>query len=117
MYVHFRFFHSPDELEKLVIQYFEDFPQYHIELLHCNPCGDWNIGGFTADFGLTGRKIQLIIMPQEFHLVVHLVVKIVLKLIEVSYITRRIAVDILEERPEVNEVMVQLQQLLSYNWL
>ena len=21
--------------------------------LHCNPAGDWNIGGFTADTGLT----------------------------------------------------------------
>ena len=47
------------ELEKLVMQYFEDFPQYHIEDLHCNPAGDWNIGGFTADAGLTGRKLAV----------------------------------------------------------
>ena len=47
----------------------------------------------------------------------HLVVKIVLKLIEVPLHARRIAVDILEERPEVNEVMVQLlhMQLVMTN--
>jgi S-adenosylmethionine synthetase len=25
--------------------------------LHCNPAGDWNVGGFDADTGLTGRKL------------------------------------------------------------
>src|SRR5690606_35892652 len=24
--------------------------------LHINPAGDWNVGGFDADAGLTGRK-------------------------------------------------------------
>ena len=27
--------------------------------LHLNPAGDWNIGGFTADTGLTGRKLAV----------------------------------------------------------
>jgi S-adenosylmethionine synthetase len=27
--------------------------------LHINPAGDWNIGGFTADTGLTGRKLAV----------------------------------------------------------
>ncbi len=26
---------------------------------HINPAGDWNIGGFTADTGLTGRKLAV----------------------------------------------------------
>jgi len=25
--------------------------------LHCNPAGDWNVGGFDADAGVTGRKL------------------------------------------------------------
>ena len=25
--------------------------------LHCNPAGDWEVGGFDADAGLTGRKL------------------------------------------------------------
>ena len=48
-----------EELRSLVLQYFEDYPQYHIEALHCNPAGDWSIGGFVADTGLTGRKLAV----------------------------------------------------------
>jgi S-adenosylmethionine synthetase len=25
--------------------------------IHCNPAGDWEVGGFDADTGLTGRKL------------------------------------------------------------
>jgi len=27
--------------------------------IYCNPAGDWNIGGFEADTGLTGRKLMV----------------------------------------------------------
>ena len=27
--------------------------------LYCNPAGDWNLGGFSADTGLTGRKLAV----------------------------------------------------------
>lgn len=27
--------------------------------IHCNPSGDWSIGGFDADAGLTGRKLAV----------------------------------------------------------
>lgn len=27
--------------------------------IYCNPAGDWNIGGFAADTGLTGRKLAV----------------------------------------------------------
>lgn len=27
--------------------------------IHVNPCGDWQIGGFDADAGLTGRKLAI----------------------------------------------------------
>jgi len=31
---------------------------YSTELeIHCNPAGDWSLGGFDADTGLTGRKL------------------------------------------------------------
>ena len=30
-----------------------------IESLHCNPAGDWAIGGFDADAGVTGRKLAV----------------------------------------------------------
>lgn len=48
---------SQDELEKMVLKFFEDYPDYKVMSLHCNPAGDWSIGGLQADAGLTGRKI------------------------------------------------------------
>jgi S-adenosylmethionine synthetase len=27
--------------------------------IHVNPCGDWEVGGFDADAGLTGRKLAV----------------------------------------------------------
>lgn len=34
------------------------FDENHLEL-HINPAGDWNVGGFDADAGLTGRKLAV----------------------------------------------------------
>jgi len=49
-----------DKLEELVVLFFEErHPKYTIQSLHCNPAGDWNIGGFTADAGVTGRKLAV----------------------------------------------------------
>tara|TARA_R110002060_G_scaffold19422_1_gene26460 strand:+ start:4392 stop:5363 length:972 start_codon:yes stop_codon:yes gene_type:complete len=47
------------ELEKMVKTFFIDYPQYTIEEIHCNPAGDWNIGSFEADAGVTGRKLAV----------------------------------------------------------
>ncbi len=33
-----------------------DDPAGTVEI-HCNPAGDWEVGGFDADTGLTGRKL------------------------------------------------------------
>lgn len=46
------------ELEKLCLEFFGEH-NYDIKSLHCNPAGDWNIGGFTADAGVTGRKLAV----------------------------------------------------------
>ena len=106
-----------DELEKLVIQYFEDFPQYHIEALHCNPAGDWNIGGFTADAGLTGRKLAVDNYGPRVPLGGGAFSGKDCTKVDRSaaYMARRIAVDILEQRPEVQEVTVQLAYAIGYN--
>ena len=106
-----------DELEKLVMEYFEDFPQYHIEALHCNPAGDWNIGGFTADAGLTGRKLAVDNYGPRVPLGGGAFSGKDCTKVDRSaaYMGRRIAVDILEQRPEVNEVMVQLAYAIGYD--
>ena len=112
------FQNAPTEmLEGLVGGFFSRYPQYHIESLHCNPAGDWNIGGFTADAGLTGRKLAVdnygprvpigggAFSGKDSTKVDR----------SAAYMGRRIAVDILEQRPEVSEVMVQLAYAIGYD--
>lgn len=51
------FQHAPqDELRGAVSEWLEshDSPQ---AIMHINPAGDWEVGGFDADTGLTGRKL------------------------------------------------------------
>ena len=106
-----------EELEKLVSTFFSNYPQYAIEALHCNPAGDWNIGGFTADAGLTGRKLavdnygpRVPIGGGAFS------GKDATKVDRsAAYMARRIAVDILEQRPDVQEVFVQLAYAIGYD--
>ena len=104
-------------LKKLVLEYFEDYPQYHIEDLHCNPAGDWNIGGFTADAGLTGRKLAVDNYGPRVPLGGGAFSGKDCTKVDRSaaYMARRVAVDILEQRPEVQEVMVQLAYAIGYD--
>ena len=105
------------QLEKLVMEYFEDYPDYFIEALHCNPAGDWNIGGFTADAGLTGRKLAVDNYGPRVPLGGGAFSGKDSTKVDRSaaYMGRRVAVDILEKRPEVQEVMVQLAYAIGYD--
>jgi len=105
------------ELQQLVMEYFEDYPEYFIEALHCNPAGDWNIGGFTADAGVTGRKLAVDNYGPRVPLGGGAFSGKDSTKVDRSaaYMGRRIAVDILEERPEVQEVMVQLAYAIGYD--
>ena len=106
-----------DKLRQLVMEYFEDYPEYFIEALHCNPAGDWNIGGFTADAGLTGRKLAVDNYGPRVPLGGGAFSGKDSTKVDRSaaYMGRRIAVDILEQRPEVQEVMVQLAYAIGYD--
>lgn len=50
-----------DELLASVKEWLESEPLAKFEKIdfHINPAGDWNIGGFDADAGLTGRKLVI----------------------------------------------------------
>jgi S-adenosylmethionine synthetase len=112
------FQNAPTEmLEGLVGGFFSRYPQYHIEALHCNPAGDWNIGGFTADAGLTGRKLAVDNYGPRVPLGGGAFSGKDSTKVDRSaaYMGRRIAVDILEQRPEVQEVMVQLAYAIGYD--
>jgi S-adenosylmethionine synthetase len=112
------FQNAPKEmLEGLVGGFFSRYPQYHIESLHCNPAGDWNIGGFTADAGLTGRKLAVDNYGPRVPLGGGAFSGKDCTKVDRSaaYMARRIAVDILEERPEAQEVIVQLAYAIGYD--
>ena len=112
------FQNAPKEmLEGLVGGFFSRYPQYHIESLHCNPAGDWNIGGFTADAGLTGRKLAVDNYGPRVPLGGGAFSGKDATKVDRSaaYMGRRIAVDILEQRPQVQEVMVQLAYAIGYD--
>ena len=105
------------ELYGLVNEFFKNYPQYTLEEIHCNPAGDWNSGGFTADAGLTGRKLAVdnygprvpigggAFSGKDSTKVDR----------SAAYMARRVAVDILEQRPDVQEVYVQLAYAIGYD--
>jgi len=98
------------DLERLVKAWASLF-NHNIEnsALHLNPAGDWNIGGFDADTGLTGRKLavdnygpRIPIGGGAFS------GKDATKVDRsAAYMARRIAVDLLRKN-EANEVYVYL---------
>ena len=112
------FQNAPKEmLEGLVGGFFSRYPQYHIESLHCNPAGDWNIGGFAADAGLTGRKLAVdnygprvpigggAFSGKDSTKVDR----------SAAYMARRIAVDLLLSHYTHKEVFVQLAYAIGYD--
>ena len=48
-----------DELKALVKDWAVDKRQIEDVNYHINPAGDWSVGGFDADTGLTGRKLAV----------------------------------------------------------
>jgi len=101
----------------LVTEFFKLYPQYTLQEIHCNPAGDWSIGGFTADAGLTGRKLavdnygpRIPIGGGAFS------GKDSTKVDRsAAYMARRVAVDILEQNQEAQEVFVQLAYAIGYD--
>ena len=99
-----------EELEGMTRAFFSLFPQYRIETLHCNPAGDWNIGGFTADSGLTGRKLAVDNYGPRVPLGGGAFSGKDGTKVDRSgaYMARKIAVDLLEQDENRYEVFVQL---------
>jgi len=105
------------ELYTLVTEFFKLYPQYTLQEIHCNPAGDWSIGGFTADAGLTGRKLavdnygpRIPIGGGAFS------GKDSTKVDRsAAYMARRVAADILEQNQEAQEVFVQLAYAIGYD--
>ena len=110
------FVFSKEQLEKKCEKFFSQFPQYRIDALHCNPAGDWDIGGFSADAGLTGRKLAVDDYGPRVPLGGGAFSGKDASKVDRSaaYMARKIAVDILKEK-EAKEVIVQLAYAIGYN--
>jgi S-adenosylmethionine synthetase len=84
--------------------------QFNEFIIHTNPAGDWTIGGFDADSGLTGRKIivdnygpRVPVGGGAFS------GKDPSKVDRsAAYMARRVAVDYLKNNPKVEEALVYL---------
>tara|TARA_R100000963_G_C4642553_1_gene106221 strand:- start:675 stop:1646 length:972 start_codon:yes stop_codon:yes gene_type:complete len=104
------------ELKKMVKTFFTDYPQYIIEELHCNPAGDWDIGSFEADAGVTGRKLAVDNYGPRVPLGGGAFSgKDVTKVDRsAAYMARRIAVDYLQKY-DAKEVKVELSYAIGYD--
>ena len=104
-----------EQLEKMVETFFK-YTDYEIESIHCNPAGDWTVGGFAADAGLTGRKLAVDNYGPRVPLGGGAFSGKDATKVDRSaaYMARYIAVKLLEER-EADEVLVRLAYAIGYD--
>lgn len=100
-----------DSLRQLVSKVIPNAKEYHI-----NPAGDWSQGGFDADAGLTGRKIIVDNYGPEVAVGGGAFSGKDPSKVDRSaaYMARRIAVDILEDQPESQSVLVKLAYAIGH---
>lgn len=99
------------ELLKLAQEHIPDAAEYHI-----NPAGDWSVGGFDADAGLTGRKIFVDNYGPEIAVGGGAFSGKDPSKVDRSaaYMARRIAVDYLEKYPDAQAVLVKLAYAIGH---
>tara|TARA_E500000318_G_scaffold95595_2_gene95461 strand:+ start:429 stop:1376 length:948 start_codon:yes stop_codon:yes gene_type:complete len=106
---------STDKLEYMCKKFFRK-QKYEIDTLHCNPSGEWDIGGFDADTGLTGRKLAVDNYGPRVPLGGGAFSGKDATKVDRSgaYMARKIAVDYLKKY-NADEVMVRLAYAIGYN--
>jgi len=99
------------ELLALAESVIPDAKEYHI-----NPAGDWSVGGFDADAGLTGRKIIVDNYGPEIAVGGGAFSGKDPSKVDRSgaYMARRVAVDYLEKYPEAQTVLVKLAYAIGH---
>lgn len=101
-----------EKLEHAVREWVTDGEDDNLEgkKILCNPAGDWNIGGFDADTGLTGRKIVVDAYGPQVPVGGGCFSGKDATKIDRSgaYMARKIAVELLRGRETAYEVMVKL---------
>jgi S-adenosylmethionine synthetase len=114
------FQHAPhDELKQAIIAWVAQEPlavaTSEAITIHANPAGDWDIGGFDADAGLTGRKLAVDNYGPRVPLGGGAFSGKDASKVDRSgaYMARKIAVDYLKER-DAKEVYVYLAYAIGY---
>jgi S-adenosylmethionine synthetase len=104
------------ELLAIVREWGADKPVNEKTVIRANPAGDWNIGGFEADTGLTGRKLAVDNYGPSVPLGGGCFSGKDPSKVDRSaaYMARRIAVDYLKGR-HAHEVYVRLAYAIGYN--
>ena len=108
---------SGTELHKIVEE-FADERNLNLQNVYCNPAGDWTLGGFDADTGLTGRKLavdnygpRIPIGGGAFS------GKDATKVDRsAAYMARAAAVHLLKSIPQAKEVYIYLAYAIGYNY-
>ncbi len=105
-----------NDLEIMVKEFFSNY-DYQIESMHCNPAGDWNIGGLEADAGVTGRKLAVDNYGPRVPLGGGAFSGKDCTKVDrgAAYMARYIAVDILDKHLDVDEVKVELAYAIGYD--
>ncbi|MCD5381051.1 MAG: methionine adenosyltransferase domain-containing protein [Candidatus Pacebacteria bacterium] len=100
------------ELLKLVEKVIPNAKEYHV-----NPAGDWSVGGFDADAGLTGRKIIIDNYGPEIAVGGGAFSGKDPSKVDRSaaYMARRVAVDYLERYPKAETVLVKLAYAIGHS--
>ena len=110
------FQNAPKEALEQIITEWLDYKVEGIEI-HCNPAGDWSMGGFDADAGVTGRKLVVdnygprvpigggAFSGKDSSKVDR----------SAAYMARRIAVDYLQSTMHPTEVYVYLAYAIGYD--
>lgn len=93
------------------------FEDYNLSRLFCNPAGDWKIGGFEADAGVTGRKLAVDNYGPRVPIGGGAFSGKDATKVDRSgaYMARRIAVDLLLRNPNVNQVQIELSYAIGYS--
>lgn len=95
---------------KKLEEYIREWVGDYKTIIYANPAGDWDMGGFNADTGLTGRKLCVDNYGPRFPIGGGAFSGKDPSKVDRSgaYMARKIAVDILKEEPSAKQVDVEL---------
>jgi len=99
-----------DLIERIGTWFAYECPTQEVPVIHANPAGDWNQGGFEADTGVTGRKLAVDNYGPQIPIGGGAFSGKDPSKVDRSgaYMARWLAVKVLEKNPERHEILVKV---------